>query len=90
MAAGAPMQCQRYRQMHHEDPNADAELVHLKIARPTSCEVYYNACGMIDRRNRFRQDDLDLEKKMQIQDWVKRFNMLLFRMCVVYAWLAGL
>jgi hypothetical protein len=88
MAAGNPMQRRRYRQTNQEDPNADAELVHLKISQPMACEVYYNACAMIDRHNRCRQDDLDLEKKIQTRDWAKQFNMSLFGMCVVDAWLA--
>jgi hypothetical protein len=82
------MQRRRYRQMNQEDQNADAELVHLTIAQPQACKVYYNAYGMIDRHNRCRQDDLDLEKKIQTQDWARRFNMSLFGMCVVDAWLA--
>jgi hypothetical protein len=88
LGAGTPMQRRRYRQMNQEDPNADAELVHLTIAQPQACEVYYNACGMIDRHNRCRQDDLDLEKKIQTRFWARRFNMSLFGMCVVDAWLA--
>jgi hypothetical protein len=68
LAAGTPMQCRRYRQMNQEDPNADAELVHQTISQLQAFEVYYNACGMIDRHNRCRQDDLDLEKKIQTQD----------------------
>jgi hypothetical protein len=88
MKAGPPMQRRRYRQVNQEDPNAAAELVHLTIAQPEACEVYYNACSMIDRHNRCRQDDLDLEKKIQTQDWARRFNMSLFGMCVVDAWLA--
>jgi hypothetical protein len=38
--------------------------------------------------NRCRQDNLDLEKKIQTQDWAKIFNLTLFGMCVVDAWLA--
>jgi hypothetical protein len=59
LEAGTLMQRRRYRHINQEDPNADAELVHLTIAQPQACEVYYNACGMIDRHNRCRQDDLD-------------------------------
>jgi hypothetical protein len=88
MAAGNPMQRRRYRQTNQEDPNAEAKLVHLTISQPMACEAYYNACAMIDRHNRCRQDDLDLDKKTQKQDWAKRFNMSLFGMCVVDAWLA--
>jgi hypothetical protein len=40
MAAGTSIQCYRYRQMNQEDPNVDAELVHLTIAQPTACEIY--------------------------------------------------
>jgi hypothetical protein len=81
----APMQRQRYRQMNHEDPNTDAELIHLESAQPTACEVCYNACGMIDRHNRYRRDNLDLENKIQMQDWANRFSMLPFGIYVVAA-----
>jgi hypothetical protein len=74
--------------MSQEDPNADAELAHLMIAQTAACEVYYNACSMIDKHNLCRQVNLDLEKKIQKkQDWAKRFNMSLFGTCVVDAWL---
>jgi hypothetical protein len=71
-----------------EGPNADAELVHLTIAEPVACEVYYDACSMIDRHNRCRQGTLDLEKKIQTQDWAKIFNMSHCGMCVFVALLA--
>jgi hypothetical protein len=29
-----------------------------------------------------------LEKKIQTQDWARRFNLSLFGMCVLDAWLA--
>jgi hypothetical protein len=67
MTAWTPMQCWRYRQINQEDPNADTGLVHLMIAQRMACEVYYNACSMIDRHNRCRPDNLDLDKKMQTQ-----------------------
>ena len=43
---------------------------------------------MIDRHNRSRQDNLDIEKKIETKDWSKRCNLSIFAICVVDTWLA--
>ena len=86
--AGSPYVRQRWRQVNEEDPNADAEKVQLIVPQPQACEVYYSSCAKIDRHNRCRQDDLNMEKKFVTHDWEKRFNMSVFSMCVVDTWLA--
>ena len=76
----------RWRQ---EDPapNADPNMVDLTIPQTTTAELYYIACGQIDRHNRCRQESLDIEKKLGTKYWSKRFNLSVFAMNVVYFWL---
>ena len=52
---------QRLRQ-EDEEPNAEPELLTLAIDQPKACELYYSCCAMVDRHNRCRQADLQLEK----------------------------
>ena len=70
-----------------QTPNADAERVELSVPQPKAAEVYYSACAKIDGHNRHRQDTLNLEKKVELKTWNKRFNMGLFAMKVVDTWL---
>jgi hypothetical protein len=42
---------------------------------------------MIDRHNRYRQDDLQLEKKLQTKEWSMRVGMSIFGIIVVDSWL---
>ena len=71
-----------------EKDNAEPEHVDLEVRQPKASELYYSACAMVDRHNRCRQDDLDLEKKLGTQDWSKRFNMSLLGICIADTWLA--
>ena len=87
MAEGKPYKRRRLRQVSEED-NAEPEHVDLEVRQPKASELYYSACAMVDRHNRCRQDDLDLEKKLGTQDWSKRFNMSLLGICIVDTWLA--
>ena len=87
MAEGKPYNRRRLRQVN-EEANADPEHVDLEVRQPKASELYYSACAMVDRHNRCRQDDLDLEKKLGTQDWSKRLNMSLVGICIVDAWLA--
>ena len=49
--------------MGQEDPapNADPNMVELTIPQPITEELYYSACGQIDRHNRYHQESLDVE-----------------------------
>jgi hypothetical protein len=69
-----------------EVQNAEPERVNLQIPQPEAAELYYSACGMIDRHNRCRQDDLQLEKKLGTLDWPMRVNTTLLGMCIVDTW----
>jgi hypothetical protein len=77
----------RWRQVSNQ-PNAAPERVELEIPQPQAAELYYDACGMIDRHNRCRQDDLMLERKLGTMDWSMRVNTSLLGMCIVDAWYA--
>jgi hypothetical protein len=77
----------RWRQVSDE-LNAAPERVELEIPQPQAAELYYDACGMIDRHNRCRQDDLMLERKLGTMDWSMRVNTSLLGMCIVDAWYA--
>jgi hypothetical protein len=77
----------RWRQVSDE-PNAAPERVELEIPQPQAAEIYYDACGMIDRHNRCRQDDLMLERKLGTMDWSMRVNTSVLGMCIVDAWYA--
>ena len=68
-------------------PNAYPNMVELTIPQQITDEIYYSACGQIDRHNRCRQESLDIEKKLGTKDWLKRFNLSIFAMHVVDGWL---
>jgi hypothetical protein len=87
LQAGRPYTRQRWRQVSNE-PNAAPERVELEIPQPQAAELYYHSCGMIDRHNRCRQDDLMLERKLGTMDWSMRVNTSLLGMCIVDAWYA--
>ena len=86
MVDGTPYSRTRWRQ---EDisPNAEPQQVDLTITQPVASEIYYSACGMIDRYNQCCQDDLNIEKKLVTREWAKRLNLSVFAMCVVDLWL---
>jgi hypothetical protein len=77
----------RWRQVSPER-NAAPVRVELDIPQPQGAELYYSACGMIDRHNRCRHDDLQLEKKLGTLDWSMRVNTSLLGMCIVDTWYA--
>ena len=68
-------------------PNADPDMVEMTTPHPITAELYFSACGQIDRHNMCRQESLDIEKKLGTKDWLKRFNISFFAMNVVDAWL---
>ena len=77
----------RWRQVS-EEPNASPERVRLEIPQPQAAEPCCDACGMIDRHNRCRQDDLMLERKLGMLDWLMWVNTSLLGMCIVDSWCA--
>ena len=55
-----PYTSMRWRQ-EEPTPNTDPNMVELTIPQPNSEEIYYSACGKIDRYNRCRQESLDIK-----------------------------
>ena len=62
-------------------------MVELTTPQQTTAEIYYSACGQINRHNRCHQESLDI-KKLDTKDGSKRFNLSVFAMDVVDIWLA--
>ena len=62
-------------------------MVDLNTQQKITEELYYSACGQIDRQNRCRQESLDIKEKLGTKDWSKRFNISIFAMNVVDVWL---
>lgn len=52
----------------NEEADAVPERVEVIVPHPKAAEIYYSACGMIDRHNCCRQDDLELERKIDSKD----------------------
>jgi hypothetical protein len=84
---GTPYNRFRWRQVDDRE-DALPTRVELSVPQPKAAELYYSACGMIDRHNRCRQDDLNIEKKLGTLDWSMRVNMSVLGMCIVDTWYA--
>ena len=87
MDAGANMESIRSRQIEHVSTNADPMDVTLTTPQPKASDIYYGAFSKIDRYNRFRQEYLYIEKKLQTHEWDKGSNLGIFVMFVVDAWM---
>ena len=87
LEAGTPYTRWRWRQVDPIDTNADPTNVQLLVPQPRATELYYSACGIIDRHNRARQDTLRLEAKLETHDWSWRVNMTILGIIVVDTWL---
>ena len=72
----------RWKQFHDGAPKVDME-----VRQPEVAENYYGACVAFDQRNRCRQDDLMLERKLQTHDWSFRINCSILGIIVVDSWL---
>ncbi len=55
----------------------------VTVRQPQVCETYFSACAQVDRHNRCRQDDLNLEKKVGTHHWSFRARMSLLGICIV-------
>ena len=79
---GKPWERIRWRKI-----GGETRRVSLMVQLPEVAELYYSVCSRIDRHNRCRQDDLNLEKKFQVKEWSARVNTTLLAICVVDSWL---
>ena len=76
-----------WRRKDEPAPNVEPNMVELTIPQPITSELYYSACGKIDRHNRCRQESLDTKKKLGTEDWSNRFNLSAFQwMWLVSGW----
>ena len=64
-----------------------AKLVSTLMAVPEAVAAYYSAAAKIDEHNRCRQDDLNIEKKLEVKDWSMRVNSTLLAICASDSWL---
>ena len=81
-ADGTPYERIRWRQT-----GSFAQRVLLTVRQPKVVETYYSSCAAIDRHNRCRQDDLQLERKLVTLDWSKRVGISLLGIIIVDSWL---
>jgi hypothetical protein len=69
------------------DPGYGMELIQQDIAQPECVKAYYQFNDLVDRHNRRRQDDLNLEKKFEVKEWTMRVISTLIGMLTVDAYL---
>ena len=65
---GMPYARDNLRQLD-DNPNADPFFVEFDINQPRVAERYYSVNSKIYNSNRTRQDDFQLERKLQTKDW---------------------
>jgi hypothetical protein len=85
--AGAPYARLRWQQVDESPNAAEPTRVELTVPQPKAAEIYYDACAMVDRHNRHRQQTLGLELKLGTHSWGMRVNLSIFSMIVVDTWL---
>jgi hypothetical protein len=69
------------------ESNANPQQLLLTIHQPKAAGLYYTTCGKIDQCNRCCQDTLNLEKKLETNEWHRQLNMLIFGIVVVDSWM---
>ena len=72
----------RWRQVD-ETTNAEPERQELTLEQPSLVKCYYDTCSSIDRHNKQRQDDLELERTVNTKDWWKRVCLSILGMILV-------
>lgn len=80
--AGEPQERIRWRQGQER-----AERAVETVNQPQVSQDYYSCCSQIDRHNRCRQADLQLENKLITHDWSMRVNLSLLGVCIEDAWM---
>jgi predicted RNA-binding Zn-ribbon protein involved in translation (DUF1610 family) len=85
---GTPYTRSRWRQIAPVESNEVPQMVEFEIPQPEAAELFYSVAASIDRHNRHRQDNLQLERKLQTKDWSNRVNFTILGMHIVDTWLA--
>jgi hypothetical protein len=89
LEAGTQYAKTRWRQIAPVESNEDPVRVERTIPQPKAAELFYSvAASSIDRHNRSRQDNLQLERKLGTRDWSTRVNFSIIGMHIVDTWLA--
>jgi hypothetical protein len=89
LEAGTQYAKTRWRQIAPVESNEDPVRVERTIPQPKAAELFYSvAASSIDRHNRSRQDNLQLERKLGTHDWSTRVNFSILGMHIVDTWLA--
>ena len=73
MKPGLPYARDRLRQVD-DSPNVDPVCVEFDINQKRVAERYYSIHTNIDESNSTRQDDFQLERKLQTKDWSIKVN----------------
>ena len=63
-----------------DSPNADPVFVSSEINQPRVSEIYYSRNLKIDESNHTRQDNFQLERKLQTKDWSIKVNTSILEM----------
>ncbi|KAG7341012.1 transposase IS4 [Nitzschia inconspicua] len=85
LVEGDPHVRNRWRQV--DDMQAEPEREELTVPTPKVCNIFYDTCAAIDRNNRHRQDNLQIERKIETKNWATRAGTTILVMCIVDAWL---
>ncbi|KAG7370695.1 hypothetical protein IV203_019265 [Nitzschia inconspicua] len=67
---GEPRERTRWRQS--DDMEAEPGREELTDPTPMTCNIYYDTCAAIDHSNRHRQDNLQIERKIERKNWAAR------------------
>jgi hypothetical protein len=60
----------------------------LTIPQPMAAELFYVVAVIVNRHNHSCQDNLQLERKLEMHDWSLRVNFLILGMHIIDTWLA--
>ncbi|KAG7343793.1 hypothetical protein IV203_021801 [Nitzschia inconspicua] len=77
----------RNRWRQGDDMEAEPEREELTVPTPKVCNIYYDTCAAIDQNNWHRQDNLQIERKIETKNWATRVGTTILGMCIVDAWL---
>ena len=88
MKPGIPYARYKLRQVD-DIPNANPVRDEFEINQPKVDERYYSRNLKINESNHTRQDDFQLERKLQTKDWSIRVNTSILGMNVIYTYYLG-
>ena len=96
LADGTTIERTRWRQYNEGDETlqrvhpdlrvGNAARAETQTKQPKVAEKYYDGAAAIDRHNRGRQDNLEIERKTHTKDWATRCNLSVLAMATVDSW----